>query len=159
MIVFLQCSAYLSSQTKLRYVKLQFECSLRTSTSVYLCKSTSMLVWKIRSNFSICQTPILFGCRTGWRNVMSPNITVWYRGARLRRLEFSRMEWSLTITLLKIHFKFVPHDMVGRPILKRPKSGGWRNEWCLTFCLGSGVWQYQFLCFPDVNLQIRAKKC
>ena len=38
-----------------------------------------------------------------------------------RRLESGRMEWSLLI-----------NDMVGRPILKRPKSGGWRNYWCPT---------------------------
>ena len=129
MIVFLQCSACLD-QTKLRLDMSNSNSMILLSAPLEhqpLCIYVSLL------QCSICQTPILFGFRTGWRNVMSPNITVWYRGARLRRLEFGRMEWSLTITLLTNHFKFVPHDMVGRPFLKRPKSGGWCNLQCSAY--------------------------
>ena len=144
-------------------------------------------------------------------NVMSPNMTVWYRGARLVHLSptgwsgvwqspcwnsrNSRLQqflkpfdqlhrfWfenlsdinplakilnpSQNLSFLSLWsyywlrprygsyhwvllnpFVFVSHDMVGRPILKRPKSWGWCNDWCPTFGLRSGVWQYQFLCFP-----------
>ena len=54
---------------------------------------SAQLIVEIRPNFSlICQTPILCGCGAGGRNVMSPNMTVWYRGARLVHL--SPTGWS-----------------------------------------------------------------
>ena len=69
--------------------KLQLDMSNSNSMILF----SARLIVKIRPNFSlICQTPIYVVAARVGGIVMSPNMTVWYRGARLVHL--SPTGWS-----------------------------------------------------------------